>query len=257
MKHGGTAERRPATLTPPHSQLSSVPCNTKRNQCLLAFFFSQAGSLFATCGAIGVASLLCMRLLCRHFNDIQLVLGGMTLMIVTCGALAFPIQAGPAGVHLFVVAVFLMYAIGYPIGHTAVSLEKLWENSSLFAFPSPLLFALSFDGHDTHSCFFVAHDACHAGVALDAVLLLGCQSGRTAVLVSSRDKYRVYFTHPSTVTRMSSHFRYARLSGDHVEFEAVNPLLPFSARISPIHGWRRRFPQHSHVSSSRSIQFVE
>ena len=81
----------------------------------------KAGSLFAICGAIGVASLLSMRLLCRHFDDVQLVLGGMTLMILTCATLAFPTQAGPAGLRLFVGAVFLMYSVGYPIGHTAVS----------------------------------------------------------------------------------------------------------------------------------------
>ncbi|CAN0343927.1 unnamed protein product, partial [Hapterophycus canaliculatus] len=81
---------------------------------------AEAGSLFATCGSIGVVALLSMRLLCRHFNDVQLVLGGVSLMILTCTVLAFPPQAGLAGVHVFVVAVFLMYGIGYPIGHTAV-----------------------------------------------------------------------------------------------------------------------------------------
>ncbi|CAM9152934.1 unnamed protein product [Scytosiphon promiscuus] len=81
---------------------------------------AEAGSLFATCGAIGVVALLSMRLLCRYFNDIQLVLGGVSLMILTCAVLAFPPQAGLAGVHVFVGAVFLMYSVGYPIGHTAV-----------------------------------------------------------------------------------------------------------------------------------------
>lgn len=76
--------------------------------------------MFAACGAFSVATVLCMRFLCRYFNDMQLVLGGMSLMILTCLFLAFPAQAGPAGVRVFAVAVFLMYAIGYPIVQTAV-----------------------------------------------------------------------------------------------------------------------------------------
>lgn len=62
-----------------------------------------------------------MRLLCRHYNDIQLVLGGVSLMILTCLVLAIPPQAGATGLHVFIAAVFMMYSIGYPIGHTAVS----------------------------------------------------------------------------------------------------------------------------------------
>ncbi|CBN79387.1 conserved unknown protein [Ectocarpus siliculosus] len=79
---------------------------------------AEAGSIFAACGAIGVVTLLSMRLLCKHFNDIQLVLGGVSLMIVTCAMLALPPTF--IGLHVFIAAVFLVYSIGYPIGHTAV-----------------------------------------------------------------------------------------------------------------------------------------
>lgn len=41
-------------------------------------------------------------------------------MIFTCLVLTIPPQAGAAGLHVFVAAVFFMYSIGYPIGHTAV-----------------------------------------------------------------------------------------------------------------------------------------
>lgn len=75
--------------------------------------------MFATCGAIGVVALLSMRLLCKHFNDIQLVLGGISFMIVTCAMLALPPTF--IGLNVFIAAVFLMYSVGYPIGHTAVS----------------------------------------------------------------------------------------------------------------------------------------
>eukprot|EP00752_Nemacystus_decipiens_P015766 g14076.t1 len=81
---------------------------------------AEAGTIFATCGAIGVIALLSMRILCRHYNDIQLVLGGVSLMILTCLVLAVPPQAGAAGLYVFVAAVFMMYSVGYPIGHTAV-----------------------------------------------------------------------------------------------------------------------------------------
>eukprot|EP00903_Cladosiphon_okamuranus_P018701 g17214.t1 len=92
-------------------------------QYAMAYFSlssAEAGSIFATCGAIGVVSLLSMRVLCRYYNDIQLVLGGVSLMILTCLVLAVPPQAGKAGLKVFMAAVFMMYAIGYPIGHTAV-----------------------------------------------------------------------------------------------------------------------------------------
>ncbi|CAM9412963.1 unnamed protein product, partial [Ectocarpus sp. 8 AP-2014] len=79
---------------------------------------AEAGSMFATCGAIGVVALLSMRLLCKHFNDIQLVLGGMSFMTVTCAMLALPPTF--IGLNVFIAAVFLMYSVGYPIGHTAV-----------------------------------------------------------------------------------------------------------------------------------------
>lgn len=67
------------------------------------------------------ASLLSMRVLCRYFNDVQIVLGGMVVMIVACMMFVGKPE-GPSGLPLFMWAVFLMYSIGYPIGHTAVSL---------------------------------------------------------------------------------------------------------------------------------------
>lgn len=61
-----------------------------------------------------------MRVLCRYFNDVQIVLGGMAVMIVACLMFVGNPQ-GPSGLPLFMWAVFLMYSVGYPIGHTAVS----------------------------------------------------------------------------------------------------------------------------------------
>lgn len=81
---------------------------------------AEAGSVFATFGSIGVMSLLSMRILCRYFNDVKIVLGGLSVMIVAC--LVFVTSPhGARGLPVFLGAVFLMYSVGYPIGHTAVS----------------------------------------------------------------------------------------------------------------------------------------
>lgn len=84
---------------------------------------AEAGSTFATFGSIGVVSLLSMRLLCRYFNDVQIVLCGMAVMIAACLILVTS-PSGATGLPFFLGAVFLMYSIGYPIGHTAVSSSK-------------------------------------------------------------------------------------------------------------------------------------
>ncbi|CAM9888603.1 unnamed protein product [Ectocarpus sp. 13 AM-2016] len=80
---------------------------------------AEAGSTFATFGSIGVVSLLSMRLICRYLNDVQIVLGGMGVMIVAC-LMFVRNPEGASGLPLFLWAVFLMYSVGYPIGHTAV-----------------------------------------------------------------------------------------------------------------------------------------
>ena len=77
-----------------------------------------AGQLFASCGAAGVISLLCMRPLCRAFNEVQLIVGGLVAMVVSCATISL-LQPG-SFVYFFYAAVALMYAVGYPIGHTAV-----------------------------------------------------------------------------------------------------------------------------------------
>lgn len=81
---------------------------------------AEAGSVFATFGSMGVISLLSMRAICRFYNDVQIVLGGMVVMMVAC-ILFIPCPTGAAGIPMFLWAVFLMYSVGYPIGHTAVS----------------------------------------------------------------------------------------------------------------------------------------
>lgn len=90
---------------------------------------AQAGSIFATFGGIGVCVLLSMRILCRYWNDVQLVFGGIFLMILSCIILVTsPTRA--AGLHAFQIAMFLIYSVGYPIGHAAVRRTEESLNTS-------------------------------------------------------------------------------------------------------------------------------
>lgn len=81
---------------------------------------SRAGVIVATCGSIGVLSLLSMGQLARFLTDIQLICGGM--LIMSCGvvSLSFLEHDAVNPSWKFCTAIFLIYSIGYPIGHTAV-----------------------------------------------------------------------------------------------------------------------------------------
>jgi len=78
---------------------------------------SSAGFLFAFCGFMGVFALLSMHQLTKMFEDLKLVFYGCILMVVP-SLLLF--MDDKIGIYGLISAVFLMYAIGYPIGHTAV-----------------------------------------------------------------------------------------------------------------------------------------
>lgn len=93
---------------------------------------AEAGSTFATFGAMGVCMLLSMRVLCKYWNDVQLVLGGVSLMALTCLIFVTP-PAGAAGLLAFHFAVFLIYSVGYPVGHTAVRLRGPEEDVVLWS----------------------------------------------------------------------------------------------------------------------------
>lgn len=81
---------------------------------------SRAGTIVASCGTVGVISLLCMGHISRFLSDIQLICGGM--LIMGCGILSLAFleqdQANPS--WKYCTAIFLIYSVGYPIGHTAV-----------------------------------------------------------------------------------------------------------------------------------------
>lgn len=84
---------------------------------------SKAAVVVATCGLVGVFSLLSMGKLSARFNDVQLISGGMVFMaigIASLDDLKKNIQSDFSPSWRYVVAMFMIYAIGYPIGHTAV-----------------------------------------------------------------------------------------------------------------------------------------
>lgn len=88
---------------------------------------SRAGTIVATCGLFGVFSLLSMGSLTQYLSDIQLICGGMAVMafgIVTLAGFGDTVEDGLDNVNnpswRYIFSIFLIYGIGYPVGHTAV-----------------------------------------------------------------------------------------------------------------------------------------
>ena len=82
---------------------------------------AEAGMDVAACGTIGVISLLSMGWFSAHFSDVQLIVGGMLVMVVGILSLTLIGDDPEANANWrFVFAIFMLYSIGYPIGHTAL-----------------------------------------------------------------------------------------------------------------------------------------
>jgi ceroid-lipofuscinosis MFS transporter 7 len=81
---------------------------------------AKAGVIVATCGTVGVVFLLLMGYLSQHFSDIQLITGGMVIMAAGIVSLAGFHEDVENPKWRYVFAMFLIYAVGYPIGHTAL-----------------------------------------------------------------------------------------------------------------------------------------
>jgi ceroid-lipofuscinosis MFS transporter 7 len=117
---------------------------------------SQAGTTVASCGTVGVMALLSMGYLAKYFSDIQLICGGMVVMASGILSLTFVDDDADNSGWRFFFAIFLIYAIGYPIGHTAViglfSKSKytidhrryFWLNTGKFSFLLACFFSLLF-----------------------------------------------------------------------------------------------------------------
>lgn len=79
---------------------------------------SQVGVFFSVFGAMGVLALLMFSSLVSCFSDIQLIVFGMCVMVVSC--LVIAMQLYSQSELQFYLAIAMMYSIGYPIGHTAL-----------------------------------------------------------------------------------------------------------------------------------------
>lgn len=78
----------------------------------------RTGYTFAIFGAVGVISLLSFRVFINLFGDVNLILFGISLMIVSCIIMT---QMHDTSADIwFYGGLVLMYSIGYPLGHTAV-----------------------------------------------------------------------------------------------------------------------------------------
>jgi hypothetical protein len=81
---------------------------------------AMAATIVATCGTGGVVALLCMGELSKFVNDIQLIVGGILVMCAGIWAISFLEEGAKNPSWHFMLSIFLVYSIGYPIGHTAV-----------------------------------------------------------------------------------------------------------------------------------------
>ena len=80
----------------------------------------RAGFAVSSAGALGVIALLCMGLLGKCMTDTQMIVYGALTMVVGTGSLVHFGDHSNFAPFRFEVAIYLLYAIGYPIGHTAV-----------------------------------------------------------------------------------------------------------------------------------------
>jgi len=78
-----------------------------------------AGTVVSICGSIGVFFLLSMGFFQDRFNDVQIISGGMVVMAIGIASLSLLEESGENSHWRYALAIFLIYAVGYPIGHTA------------------------------------------------------------------------------------------------------------------------------------------
>lgn len=78
---------------------------------------SAAGFVVSCCGAIGVTTLLYNKPMVEAVHDTGLMVGGVLVMVVACLCMLHSSTGAP---WQFALSIFAMYAVGYPIGHTAV-----------------------------------------------------------------------------------------------------------------------------------------
>ncbi len=78
-----------------------------------------AGLAISLCGVIAIFIMLSFALLLRSVDELNLVIIGLTTMMVSCILLDGTILTHVSQSR-YLLALVLMFAIGYPIGHTAL-----------------------------------------------------------------------------------------------------------------------------------------
>lgn len=81
---------------------------------------SEAGVIVASCGSLGVFALLSMGHLSKRLSDVQMIVYGMVVMGIGIISLSFLEEDVDNATWRYMFAIFLVYGVGYPIGHTAV-----------------------------------------------------------------------------------------------------------------------------------------
>ena len=81
---------------------------------------AQAGLLVSSCGMVGVVALLLMKQIRRCLSDIQMIIWGIILMVIGSDMQVHFGHHEHFAKGRFETAIFLLYAVGYPVGHTAV-----------------------------------------------------------------------------------------------------------------------------------------
>lgn len=82
-----------------------------------------AGTIVSINGMVGVFSLLSMGFLGRFLTDIQMIIGGITVCavgIISFSALQSVEMGAENSIVHYTIGIFMIYGVGYPIGHTAV-----------------------------------------------------------------------------------------------------------------------------------------
>lgn len=130
-----------------------------------AFKMSPAtvGYVVGACGSIGVFSLLQFKAFAHYFDDVQLMLGGIFVMMLSCLSLI------PTNIDVWAAALFMMYSVGYPIGHTAVI---GWFAKAMGKRPQGLLMGLfASAGSVARVVFPIATGLVAQRVGMDAVFI--------------------------------------------------------------------------------------
>ena len=81
---------------------------------------SRAGVVVGSCGTLGCISLLSMGRLSKYVRDFHMIIFGLFTMSLGIISLAFLSEDQVNAQWRYMLSIFLVYSIGYPIGHTAI-----------------------------------------------------------------------------------------------------------------------------------------